>query len=150
MIPLPVTSGGSHRLAVIYDGDGELEAATGQATFAVGKATPTLHITTSPNPAPPGAPVTVAVTLDGIAGVPATGSVAVVAGLVQVGTLPAGQPGTVVLAQLTAGRGLPIFASYPGDTHYTVGVSAIVAQDVVWPTRTAVTADHPSRSSGRP
>ena len=149
VIPLPVTSGGSHRLAVIYDGDGELAATTGQATFAVGKATPTLHITTSPNPAPPGASVTVAVTLDGIAGVPATGSVAVVAGLVQVGTLPAGQPGTVVLAQLTAGRGLPIFASYPGDTHYTVGVSAIVAQDVVWPTRTAVTADHPEPVFGQ-
>jgi hypothetical protein len=149
VIPLPVTSGGSHRLGVIYDGDGELEAATGQATFAVDKATPTLHITTSPNPAPPGAPVTVTVTLDGIAGVPATGSVAVVAGLVQVGTLPAGQPGTVVLAQLAAGRGLPIFASYPGDTHYTVGVSAIVAQDVVSPTHTVVTADHPQPVFGQ-
>ena len=143
-------SGGQHRIGVLYDGDGELTAGTGEVTVTVAKARSTLSISTTPNPAAAGDPVTARVVVTGLPGVIPSGTVHVFVGLTQVATTAANAPSPIVLRDLTDGLDQPIFATYDGDTRYTPAFSNIVQQDVTVPTRTTLTADPNPTVFGQP
>ena len=150
-IPFRAPGGGSHHLAVIYDGDGELGNATAQLAFTVQQGRPTLTMTTTPNPSPAGTAVTARVSIAGVNGVQPTGILRIFVGLTQTGTTPAlAGSAALTLGNLTAGSDQPVFATYDGDTNYTSGFSNIVQQDITAPTHTALSVNPTAAVHGQP
>ena len=122
---------GSHSLTASYAGTANDMASTSPAIPQVIRvATTTLALTTSANPVPSGAPLTLTANATSTGGTP-SGAIAFFAGTTQIGTAQLNGQGVAVL-QLTSAQWLPatyaLTASYAGDAADSPASSQPVAE----------------------
>lgn len=112
----------------------------------------TTTLTSSENPVNAGAPVTYTATVAGAPGSTLTGTVTFQEGPTMMATVPLSGNQAVYTTSYTAKHnGLhSITASYSGDLHNSVSTSAPLAEDVLAPSRTAVTTSQSPSPAGQP
>ncbi len=119
-ITVATLAGGPHTLRAVYGGSPDY-ASSSSATVAhiVNQATPTVALTSTPNPSGLGLNTTISATIAGVAGVPATGTVTFFDNGTQIGApvAVAGNVAQIVTSSLTLGTH-PLTATYNGDNSY--------------------------------
>jgi hypothetical protein len=140
--PISTLSTGTHLLSAAYSGDANNGISTSAVmNLTVGKASPTLAVTSSLTPSVSGQSVTFAATLSAVS---ATGTVQFLDGATTLGTVTiGGGVATLSTSSLSAGAH-SITASYSGDGNYNSASSPIFPQTVKASTTTALSANDAS------
>jgi hypothetical protein len=122
---------GSYSITASYGGDNSYVAATSTVlTLTVNKATPSITLTSSANPAGLGSSVTFTATLTGRGTTP-SGAVTFVDGSTLLGTGTVNPRGMATLSISTLGAGPhSITASYGGDGNYLAATSAVLTETI--------------------
>jgi hypothetical protein len=115
---------GIHSFAVTYAGNANIKGSSQTANLTVNKATPSVSVSSSANPAPAGQSVTFTAT---VSGPTPTGSVTFSDGNTTLGTRGLGANGTAAFAtsSLTAGSHT-ITAAYSGDGNFNTSSGSLV------------------------
>lgn len=140
-------TGGSHTIFANYSGDTNFQSSGTSNSQTVNRATPTITVTSSPNPSTYGQPITLTVTVSSTAGTP-TGTVTFMSPLFNViasTTLTSGQA-TMMINSLGAGS-RSIYASYGGDTNFSNIVSSALTQTINKATTTTTLTSSPNPST---
>jgi large repetitive protein len=144
VLSIPSLAAGTHAIGAAYFGDATYAGANGSnVTVTVTKATPSISVSSSQNPAPNGQAVTFTVALT-----PATttGSVQLLDGSTVLANLGVG----ATTASVTLGVGNhSVTAVYSGDANFNGATSAAVSQLVTTTTTTTVSADLPNATYGQ-
>jgi hypothetical protein len=143
---------GAHQVAANYPGDGNYIASTSSAlSLSASIATPTINLTSAPNPATYGAALVFIATVSG-SGLQPTGTVNFRSNVGQLGTATLNSSGvaTYTISTLPLGS-YSIAASYSGDSNYNAVTSASESVTVSKGTATAsVTSSAASGVVGSP
>ena len=144
VLSVPSFSAGTHSIAATYSGDATYAGSTSSdVAVTVAKATPSISVSSSQNPAPTGQAVTFTIALT-----PATttGSVQLLDGSTVLANLGVG----TTTASVTLSVGLhSVTAVYSGDANFNGATSAAVSQLVTTTTATTVSADLPNSTYGQ-
>lgn len=113
-------AGGSHTITAVYSGDTNFNTVTSSAaTHTVTPISATMAVTSSENPSIYGDTVTLTITMSGVNGIVPTGSVTVMDGSTNLGTLTLSAGGTATLTSSSLNAGTHSFTvTYSGDSNY--------------------------------
>ncbi|HXB75695.1 MAG TPA: Ig-like domain repeat protein [Candidatus Acidoferrales bacterium] len=149
-LSVPAFAVGTHAITASYSGDGSyVNSTSATMTYTVGKANPSVTVTTSTNPSNPGQAVTfTAVVSPSYSTTSATGTVQFLDGSTALATATL-SGGSAVLTTAALGAGThTITAVYSGDGNYST-VSSGTAQTVKAGTVTSVTSNNASAAFGQ-
>jgi hypothetical protein len=140
---------GLHTVTATFNGSANYNGGSNLTSLSTAAANTTTALSSSPNPASPGQPVTFVATVTGQYNGLVTGTVTFVKGQQTLGTATVQPNGTATLFLSTLGSGSTVVtARYSGDANDSASTSPSVTQDVVAPsaptTTTLTSSQNPS------